>query len=453
MTQNDLLKFVTNNFEDAICVWWFNVGLDIDWDRQKASFFRRVESSDKAAIFGMEQIMLMLARENDYVIMRRRPDESICRNIKETRKGLPNILIPSNDGIEQNSISELILSDNKLLAALGEIAKKSKTYLVPYAVTKHEAKIAELTGAELFGPPYELASWVNSKITARNISKDLNFDTAFGMECHTKKDLCEAYDMIQGKYPDTMMVLKEEYGASGKGLFFIKGEQDWNMAMHRAGKLEKSGTKFNIILEKWHSVKENINYQLIISDNTHSQKNYLFCLSKQDVNDGIYKGSILVKNTAQIYALYEPYTKLLGDYLYDKGYRGICNVDSIITEDGLLVPIIEINGRLSLSTYISCTTDMFCQDMTVASAYYDVDSKIALSEINDTASQYKYNEKSQTGTLIYSFSAGIRRSRLFCLFVYPSEDDILKAKLEFENILKNLGLKYGQKGQGELHGK
>ena len=442
MTRNDLRGLITDNSKDAALVWWFNVGLDIDWDREKSGFFPRIETSDKAAVFGMEQIMLMLADENDFVVMRRQPDELICGNVKRTGKGLPKILTPFDVGIGQKTISELILSDGELLAAIGGIAKKTKTYLVPYAITRHEAKIAELTGAELFGPCHERASWANSKINARNISKELKFDTAFGMECHSKEDLCIAFDMIQNEYPGTAMVLKEEYGASGKGLFLIKGRQDWDSLMHRAGKLEKNGSKFNAILEKWHCVRENINYQLMISDSAYLQKNYLFAVSRQEIKDGVYKGSIFLKSDSEMYGLYKPYAVLLGDYLYGRGYRGICNVDSIITEDGLTVPIIEINGRLSLSTYISCLSEIFCQDMAIASAYYDINGKIELSEIDGAIGRCKYDEKSKTGTVVYSFSTGAKRNRLFVLFAYLSEGNINEKKLEFENILENLELKY-----------
>ena len=442
MTRNNFHNFVTNNSKDAICIWWFNVDLDVDWDQQKSGFFPRVETSDKTAIFGMEQIMLMLASENDFVIMRHHPNELICNNIKETGNRLPNILTPFIDNINQRSTSELILSDKKLITVLKSIAQKSKTYLMPYAITKYEIKIAELIGAELVGPPYELASWINSKITARNISQELNFATTFGMECHSKEDLFIASNMIQNKYPNSIMVLKDEYGASGKGLFFIKNKQDWDLVIYRAGKIENNYLKFNTILEKWHSVKENINYQLIITDNTYLLKNYLFNLSKQDVKNGIYKGSIFIEKTSKIYESYKSYAILLGDYLYNKGYRGICNVDSIILEDDLIIPIIEINGRLSLSTYISCISDMFFHNMSIASAYYDINSKIELSEITNFINKYKYNRKSETGIFIYSFSIGINRSRLFCLFIYPDINNIHKIKLEFENILENINLKY-----------
>jgi len=446
MTRNDLHNIITNNSKDGICIWWFNVDLDIDWAQQKSSFFPRVDTSDKMSVWGMEQIMLMLASENDFVIMRHQPNELICDNIKKTGSKLPNILTPSDGDINQRSMSELILSDSKLIMVLRGIAKKSKTYLIPYAITEHEMKIAELIGAELIGPSYELASWVNSKITARNISKELNFATTFGMECHSKEDLSVASDVIQNKYPNSMMVLKDEYGASGKGLFFIKEKRDLDLVIYRANKIENNHLKFNTILEKWYSVKENINYQLIISNDTYLLKNYLFNLSKQDVKNGVYKGSIFFKNNSKIYESYTYYAILLGDYLYSKGYRGICNVDSIITDDDLIIPIIEINGRFSLSTYISCMSDIFCQNMSIASAYYDINSKIELSELNNYINKYKYNLESKIGIFIYSFSIGIKCSRLFCLFIYPDMKNINKIELEFENMLENLNLKY--KGMG-----
>ncbi|NMA32107.1 MAG: hypothetical protein GX941_09940, partial [Candidatus Methanofastidiosa archaeon] len=240
MTRSDFNNLITNNFQNAKCIWWFNVGLDFQWDQKTLGFFPRIESADKMSVLGMEQMMLMLASKNDVVIMHRQPNEMICNNIREIFDGLPAILTPANANNNQKSISEIILDDNKLIKILKDISKESKTYLVPYAITKYENRIAELIGTEIVGPSYDLASWINSKITARNIARELDFDVTFGVECHSFEDLSDASNSIKSKHPECTMVLKDDYGASGKGLFFIKRKSDWDLVLHRANKLQKN---------------------------------------------------------------------------------------------------------------------------------------------------------------------------------------------------------------------
>ena len=440
MTNFDLHNLITGNSDSAICIWWFNVDLDDDWNQQSSTFFPRAASTDKKAIWGMEQILLLLACENDFVIMRDYPNKLICDSMKTIGYNSPNILIPNNNYTEQKSMSELILSDEKLLTNLKNIAQNSNVYLIPYAITKHEMKISEVVGAKLIGPSFSLASWINSKINARAISKELGFSTTFGMECHSKEELSVASDIIQSKNSNCTMVLKDEYGASGKGLFIIRTKQDLDLVLFRAGKLDEKRTKYSTILENWYMVNESINYQILISHNTYLSKNYLVCVSRQDVKNGIYRGSTFIKTNTELYKTYSKYSIQLGDYLYEKGYRGICNIDSIITVDKLIIPIIEINGRLSLSTYISCISSMFAEDMDIVSAYYDINSKIELPQIYNSIEKYRYNIETKTGIFIYSFSIGSNRSRLFCLFAYPNINAINNVKLEFENILD--GLKY-----------
>lgn len=45
--------------------------------------------------------------------------------------------------------------------------------------------------------------------------------------------------------------------------------------------------------------------------------------------------------------------EIIGARLFELGYRGGVGIDAMILENNELIPIIEINGRFTLSTYVS----------------------------------------------------------------------------------------------------
>lgn len=55
---------------------------------------------------------------------------------------------------------------------------------------------------------------------------------------------------------------------------------------------------------------------------------------------------------------YNKFGEKIGKYLFSIGFTGIAGVDSIITEQDVIIPIIEINGRFTLSTYISFVSNV-----------------------------------------------------------------------------------------------
>ncbi|EHS56220.1 hypothetical protein WG8_3841, partial [Paenibacillus sp. Aloe-11] len=60
----------------------------------------------------------------------------------------------------------------------------------------------------------------------------------------------------------------------------------------------------------------------------------------------------------------------LGTYLYSIGYTGMASIDGFVDEGGLLVPVIEINGRFTLSTYISFLSSVLGEQHKTLSRYY-----------------------------------------------------------------------------------
>ena len=423
-------NIITSNDKTAVCVWWFNVDQDKQWDVSESFLLPRVSSMDKKIIYGMEQLLLLLVCADDYVLLRRKPELAIIENIKKIRNELPQIIVL--DKCEQNEqISEFILSDTKTISFIKNLTTKSNVYLIPYAVFSVEEEIAEVTGATLIGPKLELAQWLNSKINSRNIAKRLGFSLTEGYECCTLEEILNAINSVKGDANDINIVLKDAYGSSGNGFFRIKNESDIFLLEFLVKKMGECKRNFNVLVEIWYENKVDINYQFFISENSITR----MVLSYQYVQDGIYNGTQIINAESNPgISKIDEYIKKIGTFLQRCGYRGLCSIDAIWINKEIFIPIIEVNGRFSLSSYISCLD--FGVDKIVVSRYYDVSSKNTLESILQLLKQNKllYDEKKKEGIIIYSFSYGDKKNRVFLLCVFTKGSEI---EDEISSILKN----------------
>lgn len=147
-----------------------------------------------------EEMMLLLARKGDYVILRKKPSEFYLNNFKKYKKDMPNILYPKLVN-EDKSITEIILDDYDLISKIKFIQEKNKNvYLVPYGVTYNEEKLAKLCHLTLIGNSSKKCRKLNDKVLARVISKDLGFNTTNAILCKNFDEIKEFSEKMLSKY-------------------------------------------------------------------------------------------------------------------------------------------------------------------------------------------------------------------------------------------------------------
>ena len=59
--------------------------------------------------------------------------------------------------------------------------------------------------------------------------------------------------------------------------------------------------------------------------------------------------------------MYEKYAQIIGKKLFDLGYRGLVGIDSMINENGEIIPAIEFNARLNQSSFYLPIMEFFAQ--------------------------------------------------------------------------------------------
>lgn len=359
MENFNLLKHVRNHDEDSSVLWLFNIGVEKFWS-QDISTVR--SGNDECIVNHMEEMNLLITRVQDYLILRKKPNPQFIEMLRQRGFEIPHILVPSFED-ESLSISEIVLEDQILLEQLKEIKEKQKLYFVPYGVSQLEETIAEEIGIELIGGPNDVAKMINNKIFARNVSNLLGFPNAEGCVCHSIDEVREASEKLLEKYEK--IIIKYPTGVSGKGLWVLDGAKKLNTTMMVIKRI--CDTKYiseDFIVEGWCKKKCDLNYQIYVGKDGSVET---FSIKEQLLNETVYIGSLIPPRISEeVVKQCKECGEKIGKLLYEKGYNGLLGVDAMITDEDIFIPIIEINARFTLSTYISFLLD-------------DLDSKMQLS--------------------------------------------------------------------------
>ncbi|OZV12999.1 hypothetical protein CIW83_05485 [Tissierella sp. P1] len=431
LTLSDINDFSEKNIK----IWWMNVGAEDLW-RDKGTYFPNFKSNDYIAN-SIEQLCLLLADENDIVILRDMPSDIIFQNLFNLGKKTPQIRIVKNSN-KSESISKLIIQDKDIINEIIELKLNCKDFnvvLIPYAVTKYEEEISRITNCELFGANYNTTSYVNSKINSRLIAESLDLPVSEGVICSDIEELENYYDKFNGSQK---IVIKDEYNASGKGLYLINNKKELQSFVNFIKR--KLDTKsVNFLVEKWYKKQYDINYQIVIS-----KTGDIFYIppKRQVLNNNIYIGSQLYNRDSDLNKsqrnLYKNYAKIIGEKLKELDYKGVASIDSIITLEGEIIPVLEINGRFSLSTYISLLPFLLGEDKLIFSCYYNIKYDITLEYIWDFMSEINYTKEKGKGIVIYSYMRGrndINLGRIFALIISDSFEEQEYYRNIFENII------------------
>ncbi|MNW56996.1 [Butirosin acyl-carrier protein]--L-glutamate ligase [compost metagenome] len=103
-------------------------------------------------------------------------------------------------------------------------------------------------------------------------------------------------------------------------------------------------------MEGWTMARSNMNGQLWIDQDRVE----IVAVTEQKIDsDGVYTGTIFTPDfTRQELQAYQKEMLKIGGILQEEGYKGICGIDSIVSTQGELYPLIEINARLTQVTYL-----------------------------------------------------------------------------------------------------
>lgn len=432
MESLNLLHHIRNGDENVL-IWLFNIGVEKYWN--KVDNIVKNEKED-IVVNHIEEINLLITRKQDYVIMRKRPAESFLKSLQENGYEVPNIICPSIQD-EQKCISELVLMDEGLKEELTQISKQKNVFFVPYGVSNLEEQIALSCGIKLIGGTDEKSKKINNKIFSKEVARKLNLPAADEFVCCSIEEIRQAYSKLIEKY--NQIVVKMPCNSSGQGMWVIDNEKKLNATCMIVNRMMTQKGITEWLVEGWIEKQIDLNLQVYVSEKGEVET---FSVKEQIIDGTLYIGSVIpARISEQQYRECVDYGNRIGEYLYSLGHSGIFGIDALVARDGTIIPIIEINGRFTLSTYISFL-DIKYPGKVIYSFYerfhgvkkfdYDLIMERLKSEniwINKDKGVYIYN----SATTDAKFAMG--NIRFFCMIVGEDLDEIYLVKERIINII------------------
>ncbi|MGR5997737.1 ATP-grasp domain-containing protein [Bacillus cereus] len=196
-----------------------------------------------------------------------------------------------------------------------------------------------------FNCDYKLVKKLNNKFYVRELLLEKGFNTTRGAFCHNTAEILDAYSHLQNE-GFNKFVFKIPFGSSGKGLKVVKNERELSLFIKF---INRRSQDFRILLEGWHTIKHNLNSQILITDKVE-----LLLITEQRITeDGMYLGTNFSPNFSnELVENYSNQILKIGELIKQMGYTGILGIDSIIDSDNILYPVVEINARFTQVTYL-----------------------------------------------------------------------------------------------------
>ena len=424
MSGFNLLQHIRKN-DNSIVVWLFNIGTEKLWNKGTNALVK--DKNEDVIVNHIEELNLLLTRKTDYVILRKKPDSEYINYLTQLGFEIPTILCPSVQN-EEKSISELVLDDKELLKRLSEINGNHVVYFVPYGVSEFEEKIATLCGMKLIGGSNQQSVRVNNKIFSKNVAHELGFPAAEEYICTSVDEIKDAYGKLTSKYEK--VIIKMPCNSSGQGMWVIENENKLNTVCLVIRRISGKIKNDKWIVEGWIEKELDLNMQVYVSDKGDVET---FSVKEQLVHETLYVGSVMPSRLTN--AQYEKciyYGDKIGEYLFQQGYNGVFGIDALVDKNEQVIPIIEINGRFTLSTYISFIENKY--PLKKIYAFYKrfkVKDKLNFYVLKNMLEDKKLLFDGGQGIIIYN-SATVDSElaeghvRVFCLAIADNYDDIKK---------------------------
>jgi hypothetical protein len=433
----------------ASFVFLGNFEVEEKWARQYGRLPGAAFKSASAVVNRMEEFGLFLASRDDYVLLKDGVDPAFLRYLSDQGIEAPQLLYVDVNRPDR-SITEDALDSPRLLAALRMLADQN-TYLLPLGTSELEERLAAASGVMLAVPPAEVSRRVNSKIYSRRLADRLAIPSTPGQEVTSVAEL-RSLDPRLLAVLDTggRIVVKEALGVSGKGIVVIDRRRRLDqLAAMLERRAERSGDdRLDLVVEQWIEDKAcDLNYQFVIARDGR----VTFDFVKEAMTEGgVHKGHLMPSRLArsQVDVLRESAAGI-GAALFADGYHGVVGVDAIVTTDGRLYPVLEINARFNMSTYQTDVAERWVNgDRTALARHWALRlrSPLAFDELAGRLGSLLFDSTSETGLLVNNFATvnaaalpeGEFDGRLYGLLIADTHAELMRLDRAVSDVVRDL---------------
>lgn len=216
--------------------------------------------------------------------------------------------------------------------------------LSPFAITEGTEEYLQVMSLSGVLPDLETAVRVNSKIYSNRLLDSIN-QKSYGTEVKSAEEMVAIGNtlLMQGPY-----LLKDPYGVSGKGNLLIDSEAMQQRIARHIHTQEDRGLRSLFLLEPLLAKKTDFSSHWIVQKNGDKE-----LISVQYMMNHLqnYGGSIHADEAFRAKLTSKGYFQVIEkalQVLVEDGYHGYVCFDSMILENGEIVPIVEINARKSM---------------------------------------------------------------------------------------------------------
>ncbi|NEU62384.1 hypothetical protein [Paenibacillus sp. ALJ109b] len=225
-----------------------------------------------------------------------------------------------------------------------EILTQNVKYLSPYAITADTEDYLHAEGSLGSLPNLETVKHVNSKFYSNRLLTRIG-EKCNGTEVNSVGEVQAVGNTLlkRGAY-----LLKDPFGVSGKGNMLIENEAMQRRIAEHLDKQERRGLRSQFLLEPL--LRKKIDFSSHWFIHKSGERDFLSVqrmLNQQQNYGGSIRADEALLLLLENAGYFDTMEKALR-VLFEDGYHGFVCFDSMILEDGNVVPIVEINARKSM---------------------------------------------------------------------------------------------------------
>jgi phosphoribosylaminoimidazole carboxylase (NCAIR synthetase) len=383
-----------------------NFEVEDEWARDEVGLPSVAGRASTAIVNRMDEFAVLLAGKGDHVVLKSAPDPDYLAYLEGLGLDLPEILVtdahePANTVTVDALRSARLLDELRALAAGG-------AYLLPHGISTLEEELCRRTGLASALPPASLVKSVNSKVYSRRIAAELGLPQAPGWECETVADFAAAAEEARAALAaGRRLGVKDAYGVSGKGIVVVDDERKLDQLVRMTTRrAQRSGDqRLAIVVEEWASKAVDLNYHFTVGRDGSVRFDFV---KEAITENGVHKGHrIPARISAAHHERIAQCATALGGRLAADGFHGVVGVDAIVTTDGGLLPVLEINARNNMSTYQTGLQEAFMATGTVGIArQYELSltGVVTFAAMRDRLGELLYTTTTGRGLLVNNFA-------------------------------------------------
>lgn len=407
------------------------------WREPGLSQLPQIADKQAERIVGMmDELMFSLARPGDYVLTRQPMHAAHRDYLASIGFDFHNVICDTaDDKIDRSALPELP----------GDCTFRS------FAVLPHHKKLSELLGIAYCEPDIGTIRRVNGKHYSAAMRSRLGIPNP----SRIASSAAEVQEMVQDMLKEGPVLIKDDYGVSGKGIMHISEETQLRRIAAYLAAQEKRDCHTRLILEPL--LPKILDFSTLFH---LSELGEFRLVSVQQIinNDFAFRG-IATANEVFLTELeatgYLELMERLGEVLYADGYWGDVCVDSMRLAGNKWMPIVEINARKSMS-HMKNGIDAFLSGCGMQSwlTHYSLSytHEPSYEELLDCLGRKKIlfdPDCAMPGILPLSANTLLAgsgqkaqgRGRLYTSIAYRREEEVMEVEARVQEVFAELGLR------------